>query len=81
MCQTVWGKFSTRSYWGPAGKSSTGNHFRQVVLIRVSKVFRAHTGGRLARKLILDLKARANNYQRAKRLSKKIAGKGEINHT
>lgn len=63
------------------GKSSTENHFRQVVLIRVSKVFRAHTGGRLAGKLILDLKARANNYQRAKRLSKKIAGKGEINHT
>lgn len=82
VCAKQFGGSSPQGATGDRqGKSSTGNHFRQVVLIRVSKVFRAHTGGRLARKLILDLKARANNYQRAKRLSKKIAGKGEINHT
>ena len=55
------------------GKPSNGSYFGQVVLITVSKVFRANIGGRLARKLILDLKARAENYRWAKRLGKKTS--------
>lgn len=43
------------------------------MLITVSKVFRTNTGGRLARKLILDLKARAENYRWAKKLGKKYS--------
>ena len=54
------------------GKPSNGSYFGQVVLITVSKVFRANIEGRLARKLILDLKARAENYLWAKTIGKKI---------
>lgn len=43
------------------------------MLITVSKVFRTKTGGRLARKLILDLKARAENYRWAEKLGKKYS--------
>jgi len=46
------------------------------VLITVSKAFRANIGGRLTRKLTLDLKATAQNYWWVKRLSKNTAGKG-----
>lgn len=73
--QPVFAKYFGESSQGATGtqqgNTSNGSYFGQVVLITVSKVFRANLGGTLARKLILDLKVRAENYQWAKRLRRK----------
>lgn len=61
----------------PQGAAGQANPAMGVILGRlcssVSKVFRTNTGRRLARKLILDLKARAENYRWAKKLGKKYS--------
>lgn len=67
----IFGKSSPQGATGThQGKPSNRSYFEQVVLITVSKVFSTNTGGRLAKKLILGLKARAENYWWAKRLGK-----------
>lgn len=72
VCTKQFGKSSPQGAAGAQkGKPSHGSYFGQVVLVTVSKVFRANIRGRLARKLILDLKARAENYRWAKTLRKK----------